>query len=101
MDSVKNENSSQPIQTETMAQLLLNQRHWREAIDIYIELGRQNPEKNTEYQKKIIEIKEYFQPQPKPESNRKTAETRNRIRRLQKLLRAVRREQTEIKIKKL
>ncbi|MCD6269345.1 MAG: hypothetical protein J7J71_04350 [Deltaproteobacteria bacterium] len=88
MDSVKSENSSPPIQTETMAQLLLNQRHWREAIDIYHKLGRQNPEKNAEYQKKIIEIKEYFKPQLSPESNRKIKQTRNQISHLKKLLQA-------------
>ena len=89
MDSVKSENSSPPIQTETMAQLLLNQRHWREAIDIYHKLGRQNPEKNAEYQKKIIEIKEYFKPQLSPESNRKIKQTQNQISHLKKLLQAV------------
>ena len=88
MDSVKSENSSPPIQTETMAQLLLNQRHWREAIDIYHKLGRQNPGKNAEYQKKIIEIKEYFKPQLSPESNRKIKQTRNQISHLKKLLQA-------------
>ena len=89
MDSVKSENSSPPIQTETMAQLLLNQRHWREAIDIYHKLGRQNPEKNAEYQKKIIEIKEYFKPLLSPEANRKIKQTRNQISHLKKLLQAV------------
>jgi outer membrane protein assembly factor BamD (BamD/ComL family) len=90
MDNVKNENSSPPIQTETMAQLLLNQRHWREAIDIYHKLGRQNPEKSAEYQKKILEIKEYFKPQLSPEANRKIKQTRNQINHLKKLLLAVR-----------
>ena len=72
-----------------MAQLLLNQRHWREAIEIYQQLGRQHPEKSTEYQKKILEIKEYFKPQLSPEANRRIKQTRNHINHLKKLLLAV------------
>ena len=89
MDDPNNEISSPPIQTETMARLLLNQRYWREAIEIYQKLGRQNPEKNPEYQKKIIEIKEYFKPQLSPETTRKMEETRRQINHLKKLLRVV------------
>ncbi len=90
MDNLNNESSSPPIQTETMAQLLLNQRHWREAIDIYHMLGQQNPEKAAEYQKKIIEIKEYFKPQLSPESSRKIEQTKDQIDHLKKMLRMVR-----------
>ncbi len=86
MNKPEPENSSPPIRTETMAQLLLNQRHWREAIAIYRELGRQNPDKEAEYQKKIIEIREYFKPQTSPESTRKTRHTRRKISHLKKLL---------------
>ena len=89
MNRSKPENSSPPIQTETMAQLLLNQRHWREAIEIYRKLGRQNPDKETEYQKKIIEIREYFKPQISPESARRTRHTRQKINHLRKLLQMV------------
>ena len=49
------------LATETMAQLLLSQRHWREAIDIYLELARKEPEKASAYQKKVDEIKEFFE----------------------------------------
>ena len=89
MNKSEPENSSPPIQTETMAQLLLNQRHWREAIEIYRKLGRQNPNKDAEYQKKIIEIREYFKPQISPESARKTRYTRQKISHLKKLLQMV------------
>ncbi len=93
MNSFENESSSLPIQTETMAQLLLNQRHWREAIDIYHILGQQNPEKAAEYQKKIIEIKEYFKPQLSPESSRKIKQTHSQINHLRKLLQVVKNQQ--------
>ncbi len=89
MNKSEPENSSPPIQTETMAQLLLNQRHWREAIEIYQKLGRQNPKKNAEYQKKIIEIREYFKPQSSPATARKTRHTRQKLSHLKKLLKMV------------
>ena len=56
MNDPSNNNSTPPILTETMAQLLLNQRHWREAIDIYRKLGRQNPEKVQAYEKEMVEL---------------------------------------------
>ncbi|MCK5681127.1 hypothetical protein KAI46_10005 [bacterium] len=86
MDNLNHENLSPPIQTETMAQLLLNQRHWREAIEIYQRLGQQNPQKKSDYQKKIIEIKNYFKPQTSPKETRKTQQTRQKISHLKKLL---------------
>jgi|GEM_PF-3133918 len=89
MNKPEPENSSPPIQTETMAQLLLNQRHWREAIGIYQQLGRQTPNKKAEYQKKIIEIREYFKPQISPETARKTRHTRQKLNHLKKLLKMV------------
>ncbi len=92
MNKPEPENSSPPIQTETMAQLLLNQRHWREAIEIYQQLGRQSPNKKAEYQQKIIEIREYFKPQVNPETVRKTRHTRQKLNHLKKLLRMVRKQ---------
>ncbi len=89
MNKPEPENLSPPIQTETMAQLLLNQRHWREAIEIYQQLGRQTPNKKVEYQKKIIEIREYFKPQISPETARKTRHTRQKLNHLKKLLKMV------------
>jgi hypothetical protein len=92
MHKPESENSSPPIQTETMAQLLLNQRHWREAIEIYQQLGRQNPEKKVEYQKKVIEIREYFKPQISPETARKTRHTRQKLDHLKKLLKMLKKQ---------
>ncbi len=77
-----------PLITETMAQLLLEQRHWREAITIYRELGRKNPEKAAVYQKKITEIKRFFAPESKsgPERCAEQARLRRQIAHLQRLL---------------
>ena len=96
MNSPNNDGLIPPILTETMAQLLLDQRHWREAINIYRELGRQNPEKATDYQKKILEIKEYFKAQINPETTRKTIHTQQRIARLKNLLKIVEKQQPDI-----
>ena len=96
MDEDSNNSSSQPILTETMAQLLLNQRHWREAIDIYRKLGRQDPEKAHIYNKEISQIKEYFKPQPNPKTARKTIRTQRRIARLKNLLKVVEKQQPSI-----
>jgi len=77
-----------PLMTETMAQLLLEQRHWREAIKIYRELGRKHPEKAAGYQKKISEIKQFFAPDT-ANSTGDTAtceRTHRQIRHLKKLL---------------
>ena len=93
MDNSSNDGSSPPILTETMAKLLLDQRHWREAIDIYQELGRQNPEKAKFYEKEISQIKEYFRPQANPETTRKTIRTQQRISRLKDLLKVVEKQQ--------
>ena len=95
MDSSNNSSSAQPILTETMAKLLLGQRHWRQAIDIYEELGQQNPEKSTIYQKEIAQIKEYFKPQANSVKNKKRLHTQQRISRLENLLKVVKREQSE------
>ena len=92
MDDPSNNSSTQPILTETMAQLLLNQRHWREAIDIYRKLGQQNPEKAQVYEKEISQIKEYFKPQPNPERAKKTIRTQRQIARLKNLLKVVERQ---------
>lgn len=89
MHKTEPDNVTPPIQTETMAQLLLNQRHWRESIEIYQKLGQQNPDKSMEYQKKILEIREYFKPQTNPETARKTRHTRQKINHLKKLLKMV------------
>jgi len=89
MSNTNYENASLPIQTETMAELLLNQRHWREAIDIYHKLSIQNPDKRPFFQKKITEIKEYFKPQSNPEADRKRLRTQRKIEHLKKLLRTV------------
>ena len=86
MSSTNNESCAPPIQTETMAQLLLNQRHWREAIDIYRKLIQQNPDKSTIFQNKINEIKEYFKPQLSPEANHKRLRNQRKINHLRKLL---------------
>lgn len=76
-----------PLITETMAQLLLEQRHWREAIDIYRELGRRQPEKAPDYQKKVAQIKEFFEPTGRAEPR----EDRDKLeRRLSLLRRALR-----------
>ena len=96
MDNSSNDASTPPILTETMAQLLLDQRHWREAIDIYRKLGRQNPEKAGVYQKKISRIKEYFKPQTNPETAIKTIRTRQQIARLKNLLKVVEKQQPDI-----
>ncbi len=92
MDNSSNDGSSPPILTETMAKLLLDQRHWREAIDIYQKLSRQNPEKAKFYQKEISQIKEYFRPQANPETTRKTLRTQQRIARLKNLLKVVKKQ---------
>jgi hypothetical protein len=89
MDDFKADKSSPSIQTETMAQLLLSQKHWREAIDIYQKLGQQYPEKDSDYQKKIIEIRKYFKPQLSPESARKMWQIKQQIKYLQRLLKTV------------
>ena len=96
MDNSINNASTPPILTETMAQLLLDQRHWREAIDIYRKLGRQNPGKAEVYQKKISQIKEYFKPQINPETATKTIRTRQQIARLKNLLKIVEKQQPNI-----
>ncbi|MEA1923643.1 MAG: hypothetical protein U9N63_13430 [Pseudomonadota bacterium] len=96
MNDPSNNNSTPPILTETMAQLLLNQRHWREAIDIYRKLGRQNPEKVQAYEKEISQIKEHFKPQPNPEMVKKTIRTQQRIARLKNLLKVVEQQQPDI-----
>ncbi len=95
MDNPVNKNSAQPILTETMAKLLLNQRHWRQAIDIYQELSHQNPAKAEIYQKEIAQIKEYFRPQANPEKTRKKLHTRQQISHLKNLLKIVKKEQPE------
>ncbi len=89
MDNSSNDGSNPPILTETMAKLLLDQRHWREAIDIYKKLGRQNPGKAKYYEKEISQIKEYFKPQTNPETARKTIRTQKQISHLKKLLKVV------------
>ena len=96
MDNADNNSSTSPILTETMAQLLLNQRHWREAIDIYRKLGRQNPEKAKIYEKEISQIREYFKPQTNPETIKKTIRIQQQIARLKSLLKAVEKQQTNI-----
>ncbi|MEA3332709.1 MAG: hypothetical protein U9Q58_03825 [Pseudomonadota bacterium] len=96
MDEASNNSSTQPILTETMAQLLLNQRHWREAIDIYRKLSRQNPGKAQAYEKEISQIKEYFKPQPSPKMAGKTIRTQRRIAHLKKLLKVAEKQQTSI-----
>ena len=95
MNNPSNEGSTPPIMTETMAKLLLGQRHWREAIEIYKELSRQNPAKAEAYQKEISQIKEYFRPQANPETAKKTFRTRQQISRLKNLLKVVKRQQPE------
>ncbi len=75
-----------PILTETMARLLVEQRHWQEAISVYRQLSRRNPEKAPEYQKQIARIKEFFDPPPAPLSPAEEARIRRRIQRLQRLL---------------
>ena len=96
MNDSDNNSSTQPILTETMAQLLLKQRHWREAIDIYQKLGRQNPGKAQVYEKEISQIKEYFKPRPNPAATRKTIRTQRRISRLKNLLKIVEKQQPNI-----
>jgi len=96
MNHPNKDSSTPPIMTETMAKLLLGQRHWREAIDIYKELSRQNPDKAEDYQKEISQIKEYFRPQSNPETNKKNLHTRKQISRLEKLLRALRKQQPKL-----
>jgi len=86
MDSSTPEGFSAPILTETMARLLLEQRHWREAIGIYEQLGVQNPEKAASYQKKITEIKRYFDPRNNPDPRIEKARDRRRLKHLRKLL---------------
>ncbi len=75
-----------PIQTETMARLLLEQRHWQEAISVYRQLSRRSPEKAADYQKKIDQIKEFFDPPPAPMSPAEEARIRRRIKHLKRLL---------------
>ncbi len=77
---------SPPILTETMARLLLEQRHWREAVDIYEQLGTQHPERAAEYQKKITEIKRYFDPRNNPDPGIERARDRRRLKHLRRLL---------------
>jgi len=89
MTNLTNDNSSPPIRTETMAKLLLGQRHWRQAIDMYKELSRQNPAKAEAYEQEISQIKEYFKPQVSPERVKNRARTRKKIARLENLLKAV------------
>ena len=57
MNNSGNDSPTPPILTETMARLLLDQRHWREAIDIYRKLGQQNPKKTKVYEKQIAHLK--------------------------------------------
>ncbi len=97
MDNANNDSSTSPILTETMAQLLLDQRHWREAIDIYRKLGRQNPEKAKVYQKEISQIKEYFRPQTNPETIKKRLRSQQQIARLKNLLKVVEQQQPGIR----
>ena len=96
MSNPDNDSSTPPILTETMAQLLLNQRHWREAIDIYRKLALQNPEKAEAYQKEITQIKGYFKPQINPEALKKRRRTKQKIVRLKNLLKVVEKQQTSI-----
>ncbi|MCD6292118.1 MAG: hypothetical protein J7M09_01515 [Deltaproteobacteria bacterium] len=96
MNTSDNDCSTQPILTETMARLLLNQRHWREAIDIYRKLGQQNPGKIHLYEKEISQIKEYFKPQPSSEMARKTIRTNCQIARLKKFLKIMEKQQATI-----
>ena len=77
---------SPPILTETMARLLLEQRHWQEAINVYRQLSRRSPEKAAEYQKKISQIKEFFDPASAPLSPAEEAKIRRRIKHLERLL---------------
>lgn len=92
-----NDSSTPPILTETMAQLLLDQRHWREAIDIYRKLALQNPEKAEVYQKEISQIKEYFKPHANPEALKKTFRIQQKITRLKNLLKVVEKQQPDIR----
>ena len=92
-----NDSSTPPILTETMAQLLLDQRHWREAIDIYRKLGQQNPKKAKVYEKEIAQIKEYFRPQTNPETIKKMIRTQQQIARLKSLLKVVEQQQPDIR----
>ncbi|HDS15613.1 MAG TPA: hypothetical protein ENN66_03190 [Proteobacteria bacterium] len=71
-----------------MAQLLLDQRHWREAIEIYEKLGQQNPSREPAYQKKITEIKNHFEPKLKPTPQRQQR-TLKQIKQLRGLLRVL------------
>ncbi len=97
MNNSDNDSPTPPILTETMAQLLLDQRHWREAIDIYQKLGQQNPGKAKAYQKEISQIKEYFKPQANPETIKKTLRTQHKIARLKNLLKVVEKQQPDIR----
>ncbi|MBN2809728.1 MAG: hypothetical protein JXR80_09580 [Deltaproteobacteria bacterium] len=78
-----------PIMTETMAKLLLGQRHWREALDIYRELCRQHPDKAGLYKAEIAQIEGYFKPQTNPETILKRERTKKQIAQLENLLRIV------------
>ena len=73
--------------TETMAQLLLEQRHWREAVEIYLELGRRLPEKKADYQKKVVEIKDFFATPARQEKARAQRRIGRRVEQLKGLLR--------------
>ena len=97
MDNNNHHGTAPPVMTGAMAKLLLGQRHWREAIDIYRELSRQNPAKAEVYQKEISQIKEYFKPQANPETTRKKIRTQQRISRLKDLLKVVEKQQPIIR----
>jgi hypothetical protein len=75
-----------PILTETMARLLLEQRHWQEAISVYRQLSRRSPEKAAEYQKEIARIKEFFDPPAPSISPAEEARVKRRIKHLKRLL---------------
>ena len=52
--------SGPTIRTETMAQLLLSQGHWRQAREIYQELYQQDPEKHGHLRERLAEIDREF-----------------------------------------
>ncbi|MBN2707055.1 MAG: hypothetical protein JXR89_11510 [Deltaproteobacteria bacterium] len=91
MSLPRSEASPSPILTETMAQLLLDQRHWREAVEIYEKLGQQNPSRKPDYQKKIIEIKDCFEPRLKATPQRQQ-QTLKQIKQLRNLLRVIKKQ---------